>query len=389
MSGILLHDGRRTGHLGWCSDWIRDGSADGVVISPFATPRITVPRNPSGREVASTIRDCGGEVLFDPGTHARLLPGTNKLDFYDEWELWGNSGVGLATEAQRREHVERVFDQQSELGVPLLAPTITLDSPDGAEAINVLETAVTARGLDQESWQSLVGRRTFWRSGHRLDAFVGQLATLRAPTWVITVANDIVLDHVPDLSDVEAFAGLYRTVHSLSRRSRVILLHADFSGLPAVAAGADTLGSGWDRAMRTFDPLSFRLKSDDGPRIPASYVTQGQLSAVLRRDAGQEIERWDPTAAYAIRGGPMPPSDKAERLHHLRQLRQLVLQIDGKSTRKERVGTLRAHYEQAMALFDTLLSSLPGRSIRAADRTAWVEQPSRALQAYAEAENLW
>jgi hypothetical protein len=77
-----------------------------------------------------------------------------------------------------------------------------------------------------------------------------RLAALRAPTWVITVVNEFVIDHVPDLSDTAAFAGLCRTIHSLSERSRVILAHADLAGLIGVASGCDTIGSGWDRSMR-------------------------------------------------------------------------------------------------------------------------------------------
>ncbi len=59
---------------------------------------------------------------------------------------------------------------------------------------------------------------------------------------MITVANDLVADHVPDLTATDAFAGLCRTVHSLSLRSRVIVGYGDFAALPAVAAGADTVG---------------------------------------------------------------------------------------------------------------------------------------------------
>lgn len=145
---------------------------------------------------------------------------------------------------------------------------------------------------------------------------------------MLTVVNDIVADNIPDLADTEAFAGLLRTVHSLSQRSRVILCHADLAGLPAVAAGASDVGGGWDRGMRFFDRESFRLSSP-GIRIPASYVTQGGLGAVLRRDTGDAMTRLlgEPGAA-PLRGGPMPVNDAAERTHHLRQLNTLVDRVD-------------------------------------------------------------
>src|SRR5690606_5279055 len=143
----------------------------------------------------------------------------------------------------------------------------------------------------------LVGTRRFWASGADLDAYVGQLAALSAPTWVVTVANEVVLDHVPSMADIEAFSGLCRTIHSLSLRSRVIIAHADFAGLVAVASGADTVGTRWDRLQKTFDPNSFKLNSDPGIRIPASYVPRGQLMSILRRDPADAIVRWNAARA--------------------------------------------------------------------------------------------
>lgn len=306
MSGVLLHDGRRTGHQGWCTNAIVESVADGVFISPFSTPRITLPRNPSGASVAQAVRSVAGEVIFDAMTHARLLPSTNKLDFYDTWELWGPDGLGLDTPQRRLQHIERVFARQGDLRAPHLAPTIALEMPQTADAEYAIEAAQTAKGLDRDCWQSLVGTKAFWRSGHGLDAFVGRLASLKSPVWVVTVTNEIVIDAALDVSDTAAFSGLCRTIHSLSERSRVILTHADFAGLIGVAAGADTIGSGWDRGMRIFDPNTFHLASDDSPRIPASTVTQGGLTAVLRRDTADAIERWNSNMAAVIRAGAMP-----------------------------------------------------------------------------------
>lgn len=270
MSGVLIHDGRRIGHRKWCVDAISGGSADGVVLNPFATPRVAEPRHPSAADLASAVRAASGEVVFDAMTHALFLPGTNKRDFYDAWELWDPTGPTLAEQAQQLAHVERVFDRQSRVGAPPLAPTLQLKSPQSPDAQVVRDIARIARGLDRDCRQSLVGTRSFWASGAQLDAYVGSLAALRAPVWMITMANELVVDHVPDLTETEAFAGLCRTVHSLSLRSRVIIAYGDFAALPAVAAGADTVGSGWDRAQRTFDPpgLPRRLGSrNQDPRL--------------------------------------------------------------------------------------------------------------------------
>lgn len=388
MSGVLIHDGRRIGHRKWCVEAVSDGSADGVVLNPFSTPRVAEPRHPSASDVARAVRGANGEIVLDPMTHALFLPATNKRDFYDAWEFWGPAGPNLEGHSHQLSHVERVFARQDQIGAPYLAPTLQLQSPQGSDAYTVRDLARIARGLDAGSWQSLVGTRSFWASGATLDAYVGSLAALRAPVWVVTVANELVADHVPDLTDTKAYAGLCRTVHSLSLRSRVIVAYGDFAALPAVAAGADTVGSGWDRGQRTFDPLTFRVDSDPGIRIPASYVTQGGLNSVLRRDTADAIDRWDAIQARVIRGGPMPPSDQAQRMHHLRQLRSAVLNIHAAgSVRSARVDELRDRYGLALSTYDTLITALP-RIVRDADKAAWASNPSDVLEAYAASEGL-
>lgn len=387
---VFIQDGRRGGHLGWASEALNAGIAHGVIISPFHTPRLAIPRHQSGATVASAVAGLGGEAVFDPSTHARLLPGTDDLAHYNTWQLWGPSGVGLDTDTRRLEHVERVFEREEELSVPALAPTLTLDGPVGQPAEHAFRTAQLSRGLKPTCWQSLAGRRSFWRAKADLDAYIGRLSSLRAPTWVLTVVNDVVADNVPDLADTDAYAGLLRTIHSLSQRSRVILSYADFAGLPAVAAGASDIGGGWDRGMRFFDPESFR-HSSPGIRIPASYVTQGGLGAVLRRDTGDAITRvlGEPNAA-ALRGGPMPINDTAERTHHLRQLEGLVGKISAHGPdRAMRVQELRAFYEHAITAFNQLAGNLPRQTLPHSLRTRWLDQPYACLEAYAVAEGIW
>lgn len=387
MSGVLIHDGRRTGHRKWCIDAITMGIADGVIMTPFSTPRVAVPRHPSAFDLADAVKELRAEVIFDPMTHAAMLPTSNKRDFYDAWELWGPDGLVLDTSAQQLAHVERVFDRQRQMGALKLAPTLQLESSVSTTASTARDMARVASGLDRSAGQSLVGTRAFWSSGATLDAYVGTLAALRAPLWILTVANDVVIDHIPDLENTAAYEGLCRTVHSLSLRSRVVIAYADFSGLPAVAAGADSVGSGWDRAQRTYDPLAFRVDSDPGIRIPASYVTQGGLNSVLRRDTAEAIERWNPVEAKRIRGGDMPPSDQAQRLHHLQQLRAAITRIDGAASRQDRVGELRARYGTAMADYDRVISALTP-TVREVDKKVWVSNQSAILEAYAASEGL-
>lgn len=387
MPGVFIHDGRRTGHLGWCERAVASGAASGAFISPFSTPRIGAPRSPSADTFVSGITGKRGEVIFDVETHAKLLPGTNKTEHYDTWELWGPAGEGLDTPPRQLQHLERVFKRQRDLGTPLLAPTLSLDSPAAINAINALETAEVANGLVSDAWQSVVGSRTFWKSGYLLDEHIGKLVAIGAPVWIVTVSNEMVQSAAPELGDVEAYSGLLRSIHSLSERSRVIVARSDFAGLLGAAAGADSLGAGWDRAMRTFDPLSYHRASDAGIRIPASYVTQSKLLAVLRRDTADAIERLDPVLAASIRGGAMPPSEGAEREHHLSVLSGHLDSINALATRQEKVGKLRELYASSGVSFDDLIRRVPA-SVKAADKKIWQEQQQVVLEHYAAAEGL-
>lgn len=387
MSGVLLHDGRAVGHRKWCREAVEAAYASGVIVNPFTTPRISQDRHPSASTLASDMNDLdGAEFIFDPMTHARMLAPTNKLDFYGQWELWPNQLPALATAAQQLDHIERVFQRQSMLSAQFLAPTVQLSSPMAADVATALKLARIARGLADTTWQSLVGTRSFWAAGPDLDAYVGALVALRAPVWVITVANEVVLDSQPDLRDTAAFEGLCRTVQSLSLRSRVIVCYADYAGLPAVAAGADTVGTGWHRAQRTFDPTAFRLDSNPGPRRPAAYVTQGALHAVLRRDTADQIVRWDSGRAARIRGGPMPRTDGEERMHHLQQLSSVVALLNGAASSQQRYQRLRDRYATAAAEFDALIAAVP--SVTARDKAIWHSTAQAVLDAYGAGEGF-
>jgi hypothetical protein len=386
MTGVLIHDGRAVGHRKWCNDAVRAAHASGIIVSPFATPRIAQSRNPSASTLSNDMHDLGAEFIFDPMTHARMLSATNKLDFYDEWELWPSGRPALTSATDYIEHIERVFARQSSLSAPLLAPSVQLSTPMSADVDTALELARVARGLADTAWQSLVGTRSFWSAGADLDAHIGTLVSLRAPVWVLTVANEVVLDSAPDLRDTAAFEGLCRTVQSLSLRSRVIVCYSDYAGLPAVAAGADSVGTGWHRGQRTFDPGAFHVESNPGPRRQASYVTQGLLHAILRRDTADQIVRWDPVRAETIRGGPMPRSDGEERMHRLQQLSSVISYIDAQPSSRARYDALRNRYDLAAAQFDDLIAAVP--SVDQRDKAVWNTAPSDVLDSYAAGEGF-
>ena len=84
----------------------------------------------------------------------------------------------------------------------------------------------------------------------------------------------------------------------------------------------------------------------------------------------------------------MPPSDQAQRMHHLFQLRLAVQQVDAAGgNRAERVALLRSRYSAAIADYDTLIADLP-RIVRDADKAAWATNPAAVLESYASAEGF-
>ncbi len=384
---VLIQDGRRSGHLKWATEAIQRNCADGAIINSFCTPRIPLTRQRDASAVVAALGD-RSEVIFDPMTHARLMNGTNRTDLYQTWGLWGSAGVGLDTTERRLEHVERVFLRQDELQLPKLAPSLALNSSRSVEADQAIETARVARGLDRGCYQTLVGTASFFASGADLDAYVGRLAGLRASTWVLTFVPDSSPNLVADLAaSTQSLVGWLRTIHSLSVRSRVIVQNCDFLGLLAAAAGADTVGSGWDRGMKVFDVGGYQV-STPTPRRPASYVTQKGLVAVLRRSIADDIQRLDSDVAEELRGGPMPGDDARQRLHHLRAIRDLVADVFRINDRRESVSILRGIYVSAKGNYDWLDKQIPSL-ISSTDKDTWLNHPLSALEGYAKAERIW
>ena len=388
MSGVLIHDGRRIGHRKWCVDAISGGSADGVVLNPFATPRVAEPRHPSASDLAQAVRGANGEVVFDAMTHALFLPGTNKRDFYDAWELWGPTGANLDGAAHQLAHVERVFDRQSQVGAPHLAPTLQLQSPQSPNAYVARDLARVARGLDKDCWQSLVGTRSFWASGPHLDAYVGSLAALRAPVWVITVANELVVDQRPRSHGHGRFRwpvpNRALALAAVPRDRRVWGLRWPPGGRCGGRHCRQRLGP----CPADVRPARLSRRLGPGHQDPRVVCDPGRAElgpASGHRGSHRALGRRRVPARSV--GGPMPPSDQAQRMHHLRELRSAVQQIVAPGSRQARVDELRNRYRAAVSDYDSLIGDLRP-VVREVDKTAWASNPARALEAYAGSEGL-
>ncbi|MHB1596622.1 MAG: hypothetical protein ACYCU3_20905 [Streptosporangiaceae bacterium] len=84
----------------------------------------------------------------------------------------------------------------------------------------------------------------------------------------------------------------------------------------------------------------------------------------------------------------MPPSDAAERGHHLKVLRELAIAINEQPDRHSRVRRLRQSYDNAGIFFDRLIGALP-RVVIPTDKISWHDNQLEILRAYAVAERLW
>lgn len=384
---LYLHDGSASGHASWCEQALAAGCADGVVISPFFTPR--TPRRHhtvTGADFADRVRAAAGEVIFDATTHALGLPGVNNWTSYNTWSLWDGTRGDLTTDALRVGHLDRVFAHQDSISAPHLVPTVALDSPNGADADTAVALAEAGGASDANAWQSLAGRRGLWLSAD-LDALVGLLVQLRAPVWMLTVVRERP-EYPPDLSEVAVMEAVCRTVHSLAERSRVIVCHSDLFGLPMIAAGADAVGTGWHGKQRICCPATFQGNNPDEVRRQAVWNTFEALYARLHTNESTALFRADPGLGARLHTGPLDEATAARREHHLAVVRSLVTMIKTAGPRQaDRVAALRAGYESALAEFEALRTRF-GRAF-VQPRTQHVDGPFEGLRAYAEAESIW
>lgn len=382
---ILIHDGSANSQTLWTEEAIAAGVAHGAIISPFCTPWVGRPQQPSADQFADRVRAAGGEVIVDASTHATNLSGTTNWTNYNSWSLWAGRRGDLSTWAARADHVSRVFARQRALGAPSLTPTLTLDNAVGGDADVAYELARSGATEDPGAWQSLAGRRGLWLSPD-LDTYVGALAQLRAPVWVISQVRESP-DYPADSSEAAQIEAFLRTIDSLSRRSRVIVAHSDLAGLPGIAAGARDIGSGWHGKHRILSTTSFQAAIPGQVRRQAIWYTYELLMGRLHSNESDPLARTDRALAESLYTGTVATGSGNIRLHHLSALNNLVGAVAASADRPTRVATLRALYESAAVFYDSLARTR-GRAF-SVQRVLHVDNPYEGLRAYAQAEGSW
>lgn len=376
---ILVEDSPRN-LARWIVEAVGRRLARGAVITPFATPKESITAHRGAGDVSTMVTDVGGEVWFDPTTHALQMNDVGDFRFYDDYDLWPGARGDLSTAAARQGHLERVFRIQDGLGATALAPTILLNYAETATSEQALQLAQEAIAQRPDCWLSIAGTSPFWSSGSALDAHIGALAQLEPTGWFITVTRH--LSSLPVDAQVEEVHGLCRTVRSLSEYGNVHISHGDLAGLPAVAAGAHSLGSGWDQRQRVsaFSDYTPRTAGGSGGSWYQRPTFPGLFGSLKPAEAAQLTVR---DRARADRLGPVPPPGPQEAyLHHLTVLNQLIDAVASGRDYETRQRILRRAYRAAEAEWPDVCS------LSACDQSEadWIHPLRIGLERYAAGE---
>lgn len=347
MTRTLIQDTARNNLAGWVADAVASGAASGAVIDPFSSSPVATGSKAPAHRIAEQIGAAGGTVWFDAMTHALQMPGVGDYRYYSQWDLWGDVQGVLTTRAQRRDHVSRVFEIQATLGAAPLAPTVLAHSASGNELVAAVSLLEEALDTNRDCWGTLAGTPTFWSGGADLDAFIGTVAQIGPAGWFVSVArSEDALPPRPTVSEVE---GMCRTIRSLSEFAPVHISHGDLAGLPGIAAGASSIGTGWDARQRMLHYASFaeRTQVTGGGGWFQRPTFEGLL-AFIPRGAAEVMFAQNETFARSIFTGALHPGGPREAFdHHLAVLGGLCDRIADHDDHESRFRALHAIYSAA------------------------------------------
>jgi hypothetical protein len=321
---LLIEDSARNTLAGWTEAAVKAGAAQGVVLSPFSSPRYKMATGykPATRETVTRLQKAGAEVWFSPETHALQMPSVGDFRFYDDWPLWSGTRGQLQTESDMRGHVRDVFALQDALGVPHLAPTLLLHSPQSTTSKLALQLAEVAVAEDPACHLTIAGDAAFWAGGTALDAHIGGLSQLEPAGWWLTVVRNLAV--LPVQAIPEEVHGVCRTARALSEDGPVHISHGDLAGLPAVAAGATSLGVGWDVRQRVCAYASYEVRGQsDGGQWFQQRTFKGLLSLLSKADA-EVLATRDATMTSRLLPGSLPPNATEGFRHHAAVMSAIV-----------------------------------------------------------------
>lgn len=379
----FIEDSPRAFQAKWIAEAVSAGTAQGAVLTPWATPwhhRGGPGKKPGIRERAQELVNDGVPIWFDATTHALQMGGVGDFRYYDEFDLWGGPRGDLTTPANRDEHVRKVFDVQHSLGATHLGPTVLLHTGLSQTSVVALDLAQDAIARDPQCWLTIAGTNPFWASGSALDAHVGALAALQPAGWFIAVARP--LSTIPVASTRDEIFGLCRTVRALAEDAPIHVSHGDLAALPAIAAGAATVGTGWDKRQRV---LSF---SDYAARTPGATgggwyerpTFQGLMGSLSSNEASV-LQSRDP--AFTTRMGGLPaPGPKEAFVQHAATLSALVSDISAQPDFERRYRRLTDLYGASTTEWATSQTLSPSDT----SASDWIGALEHGLRDYGAAE---
>ncbi|MGU3426622.1 hypothetical protein ACLBWV_17030 [Microbacterium paraoxydans] len=382
----FIEDSPRSFQAGWITHAHQAGTATGAVITPWASPYVHrggPGLKPGIGNRVQELREAGVAVWFDATTHALQMPGVGDFRYYAEYNLWGGPVGDLTQDAYRREHVRRVFKHQMELGAPLVAPAPLLPSGLNNVSTLALDTARVALELQPTAWFTIAGVGTFWSDGHDLDAHVGALAALMPQGWFVSFVQPD--NELPPKLTAEEVYGICRTVRALSEYAPVHVSHGDFAALPAVAAGATTVGTGWDKRQRVVSYTDYAARPETTGQ--ASWYERPSLLGLLgtldRKADGALLQQQDPGLAARMGGLAPVPNVEGAFQHHVTQLDAAIRRIQGVGhSYRQRYDELDRMYIEASTNWAALQAATGLR-----DRSnLWVNTYQQGLRMYGHSE---
>jgi hypothetical protein len=376
---VLIEDSPRNLSK-WIEEAVTGGVATGAVLDPFSSPFSGGSRRTMS-ETATRVTGAGGTIGFDALTHLLDAPGVGDFRYYDGYSLWPAARGDLSSSAYQRGHLARVFAHQASIAAPPLAPTVLIRSPLGTEARLALTLAAESKAINPVTAITIAGDEQFWSSGARLDAHIGALAQFQPSGWTLAVVRQTgVLPAPAQRAEIE---GLCRTVLSLTALAPVHVSHGDLAALPAIAAGAATIGSGWDQRQMVLGTVHYAVRNpSDGGGWYERPTIAGVLSRIKKAEYTSLTSRGAALGRRLTPGVISPLNPQPIYMHHLTQLSSVIRNIRAAGNAQLRYEYLRDLYTTAQREWPALKAA----AISEQDAREWIDEVEAGLGLYGRAE---
>ena len=175
---------------------------------------------------------------------------------------------------------------------------------------------------------------------------------------------------MPPSATADEIYGLMRTTFALSEDRPVRVAFGDTAALPAVAAGAEAIGTGWDIRQRicAYQDFEERAADQNGGGGWYQRPTLGGLMGGLSNNEYGVLVSESATLASRLSPGVIGPKPEQAFRHHATVLTTIVDELNT-LTGRPRVDALRQRYIDAIANWPTV-KRITGAKI-ASDR--WVK----------------